>query len=66
MDDLKMKLEEQYIINDNYQRRMPQIERELDDQKIYMSKELNKKTDEITSLLRQVDQLNSELKKTTN
>ncbi|CDW80474.1 UNKNOWN [Stylonychia lemnae] len=66
MDDLKMKLEEQYIINDNYQRRMPQIERELDDQKIYMSKELNKKTDEITSLLRQVDQLNSELQKTSN
>eukprot|EP00347_Sterkiella_histriomuscorum_P021698 403333074 len=65
VEELKTKLDEELSMNENFSRKVPLLERELDQQRLYYTKELCSKTDEITGLLRESDNLHSELAKYT-
>lgn len=49
------------VLNESLSRKVPHLEREIDDQRLIFTKELNVKTEDITNLLREVEALQSEL-----
>ena len=62
-DDLKMNLEQECTQKELEQRKNIMLEKEIQQQKEYLSRELSNKTDTNTGLCRQIDQLRAELKK---
>ncbi len=62
-DDCKTRLEVEAVTNEALTRKNQALEREINEQRNFLSKELNARTDETLQLMRQVDQVSADLKK---
>ena len=62
-DECKTRLEVEAVTNEALTRKNQALEREINEQRNFLSKELNARTDETLQLMRQVDHVSADLKK---
>lgn len=62
---MKGKLEVEVVQNEALTRKNQCLEREISEQRNFLSKELNGRTDETLNLMRQIDVVTSDLKRIT-
>lgn len=65
-DEAKSKLEMEVVQNEALTRKTQSLEREISESRNFLSKELNARTDETLNLMRQVDVLSADYKRTTS